>query len=216
MLTRLLVALNIIAFIWESLTGAFGQTTGYHTSHGDVIVYDPLVAHGAIYGPNVFGLHQYWRVITGSFLHANFLHILFNMIALWQVGTIVEIIAGTGRMGFIYFVSMVAAGFSAAWFNYAEPVVGASGAIFGLFGALVAIGMRLGPRGRGLIGQTLPIIAINLVITFTLPYIAASAHVGGLVAGFIAGLLVYQPPRPVRARVVDPSTGVEYESTVEP
>jgi len=209
MLTKILVAANAIVFVWESLTGAFGPP-GAPANCGHA---DPMVAHGAIYGPAIFQCHEYWRVLTGAFLHGGLLHIGVNMFALWQVGSIVEAIMGTPRMAIVYFCSAIAAGFAAAQFNSSVPVVGASGAIFGLFGALVAIGLRHGARGRSLIAQTLPIIILNLVIGFSLPhYIANSAHVGGLIAGFAFGFLIYQVPRPVRTRVVDSQTGEELDS----
>jgi len=212
MLTRLLVVANVIVFIWEYLTGAFGPQYGYTQGGRTVVTYDPMVAHGAIYGPAIFGKHEFWRVISGAFLHGGILHIAVNMFALWQVGSAVEAIMGTPRMAVVYFGSAIAAGLAAAYFNYGEPVVGASGAIFGLFGALVAIGLRHGTRGRALIAQTLPIIILNLVIGFSVPHIANSAHIGGLIAGFVFGFLVYQVPKPVRTYVTDAQTGEALDS----
>jgi rhomboid protease GluP len=212
MFTKILVAVNVVVFIWEWFTGAFGPQYGYTQGGHTVVTYDPMVAHGAIYGPAIFGRHEYWRVLSGAFLHGGLLHIGVNMFALWQVGSVVEAIMGTPRMALVYFCSAIAAGFAAAYFNYGEPVVGASGAIFGLFGALVAIGLRHGARGRGLIAQTLPIIILNLVIGFSIPHIANSAHIGGLVAGFAFGFLFYQVPQVIRARVTDAQTGEELES----
>lgn len=212
MLTKLLVAANVVVFGWESLTGAFGPQYGYTQGGHTVITYDPMVAHGAIYGPAILVRHEYWRVLSGAFLHGGILHIAVNMFALWQVGSVVESIMGTRRMAIVYFTSAIAAGFAAAYFNYGEPVVGASGAIFGLFGALVAIGLRHGARGRALIAQTLPIIILNLVIGFSIPHIANSAHIGGLVAGFAFGFLFYSVPQPARPRVVDSQTGEELDS----
>jgi len=185
MLTRILIAINAIAFFWELQTGAFDDTGG------------SLVRHGAIYGPAIFVQHQYWRIVTGAFLHGGWLHIGANMFALWQVGSFVEALMGARRMALVYFLSAIVAGFAAAYVNYGDPVVGASGAIFGLFGALVAIGMRLGRRGRSLIAQAVPIIALNLFPGFSIPQVANSAHIGGLVAGFFPGLLFYRAPRVV-------------------
>ena len=116
------------------------------------------------------------------------------MIALYQVGNIVEQLYGKVRFSLLYLVSIIGSGLAVLAFNYAVPTLGASGAIFGLFGALVAVGLRLGKRGRGLIGQVLPIILINLVFTYTVPGISAAAHVGGLLTGFIAGLLLFMVP----------------------
>lgn len=200
MFTKILVVANVIVFILE-----------YGFLHGGT-AYDPLLAYGAIYGPAIFVGHEYWRVLTGAFLHGGLLHVGVNMFALWQVGSAVEAIMGTPRMALVYFCSAIAAGFAAAYFNYGEPVVGASGAIFGLFGALVAIGLRHGARGRVLIVQTLPIIVLNLIIGFSIPHIANSAHIGGLVAGFTFGFLFYQVPQVIRTRVTDAQTGEELDS----
>ncbi|HMD01707.1 MAG TPA: rhomboid family intramembrane serine protease [Candidatus Baltobacteraceae bacterium] len=180
--TNVLIALNVVAYIWELTTGAMQS--------------DPrLIAHGALYGPLVVVDHQYWRIVSSAFLHYGLVHISFNMFALYQVGRFVEYALGGPRMLAIYLIAMVGAGISVVLFSYNLPTVGASGAIFGLFGALVAIGIRLGPRGRGIIGQTLPIIGINLVLGFTIPNISMSAHIGGLLTGFVIGLALTMFPR---------------------
>jgi membrane associated rhomboid family serine protease len=123
------------------------------------------------------------------------MHIAFNMFALYQVGTIVEQLFGKVRYVALYAVALVGAGLAVVYVAPNDLTVGASGAIFGLFGALVAVGVRLGKRGRGLIGQVLPIIVINLVLTFTIPNISAAGHVGGLLTGLVAGLVLFMAPR---------------------
>ena len=92
------------------------------------------------------------------------------------------------------FLGMLGASAAVFCFSYDSLTVGASGAIFGLFGALVAIGLRLGPRGRSLIMQTLPVIGINLVFTFSVPTISKAGHVGGLIVGFLAALAIVRLP----------------------
>ena len=192
-LTNILVAINIIAYLWEVATGG------------------PNVDHSVLYGPAV-SAGQWWRIFTAAFLHANFLHITFNMVALYQVGNIVEALYGKVRFSALYLVSIVGSGLSVITFNYAVPTLGASGAIFGLFGALVAVGLRMGQRGRGLIGQVLPIIVINLIFTYSVPGISAAAHVGGLLTGFIAGLVLYMVP--VRRRT--PEYAYAFDPAREP
>ncbi len=181
MLTRILVGINVLVFIWLSLTGGSMDQQS-------------LLDHGAIFGPSV-SHGEYWRIITGTFLHSGILHIVLNMLALYQVGTLVEYLLGSPRMLAVYFLSALGAGFAVLKFNYDVPVVGASGAIFGLFGALLAIGMRLGPRGRTLVSQALPIIVLNILFGFSLKNIANSAHIGGLATGFIAGMLLFVTPK---------------------
>jgi rhomboid protease GluP len=181
--TNVLVAINVLLYIWEQTTGAFTSNQA-------------LVDHGAIYGPLVTQ-GQWWRVVTGAFLHGGLLHVSLNMFALFQVGTFLEMLVGPRRMLITYVISLVGSGVAVVLFNYNQVTVGASGAIFGIFGALVAIGLRLGPRGRGLVQQTLPIILINLAIGFSVPNISSVGHLGGLISGFVAGLaliMLHQTP----------------------
>ncbi len=188
-LTNLLVAVNVIAFIWELSTGG------------------PEYDHGYLIGPAVIQGGEWWRIVTAAFLHASIAHVGLNMLALFQVGNIVEQLYGKIRFVLLYALAIAGSGLAVLYFNYNVPTLGASGAIFGLFGALVAVGIRMGSRGRALIGQVIPIIAINLVFTFAVPGISAAAHVGGLITGFLAGLVLYmvQPQRPSYAYAYVPA-----------
>jgi rhomboid protease GluP len=187
-LTRVLVAINVIAYIWEKLTGALNSN-------------DALEAHGALVGTDVLA-GQWWRIFTSAFLHGSEIHILFNMIALWQVGTFIELIYGTPRMAIIYTISALGCGLAVTYFTPNDVTVGASGAIFGLFGALGVAALRMGQRGRAILQQTIGIIVINLIIGFTLPNISNAGHIGGLVLGTISGLALFRTPRPVAAAPV--------------
>jgi membrane associated rhomboid family serine protease len=124
---------------------------------------------------------------------------------------------GPWRMLAVYTIALLGGGYAVVYFAPNDVTVGASGAIFGLFGALMAIGLRMGQRGRALISQTLPILVINLVFTFAIPFISKAGHVGGLVSGFFAGLLLFAmkpaPPAPV---VVDHATGETTEAELLP
>ena len=93
-----------------------------------------------------------------------------------------------------------AQGWPSCTFGGNTPTVGASGAIYGLFGALIAIGLRLGKEGRGLISATLPILIVNLVLTFTIPMISIAGHIGGLACGFVTGLALQRRPAHCGAR----------------
>ena len=111
-----------------------------------------------------------------------------------------------------YTLSLLGAGVAVVWFNFDIPTVGASGAIYGIFGALVAIGLRLGKRGRGLVTQTLPIILINLALTFAIPGFSAAGHIGGLITGFVVGLFLiamHQTPRAAPVMVMEPDGVIE-------
>jgi rhomboid protease GluP len=179
--TYALVAHNVAAYIWVAFTGGFGDTNS-------------LIAHGALYGPLV-ARGEYWRIVTSAFLHGGLMHIGLNMFALVQVGTYLETLVGSVRMLAIYTIALIGSGIAVFLFSPNDVTVGASGAIFGIFGALVAIGLRLGPRGRGLITQTLPIVGLNLAFGFSMPNISNAGHIGGLASGFLAGLAIFMTRR---------------------
>jgi membrane associated rhomboid family serine protease len=130
-----------------------------------------------------------YRFLTTAFLHStSIFHILFNMVALWMVGPFLESLLGRARYIALYLVAAVAGSVGvvlfasptgSAWFT---GVVGASGAVFGLFGAVLVVLRRLGQSARSF----LTIIVLNLVMGFVVPGIAWQAHVGGLIVG--AGL----------------------------
>jgi len=191
-LTRLLIALNVLVFFWELSTG--------DTSDGNVLVRD-----GGLYGPYV-AAGQWWRVFSAAFLHAGWLHIATNMFALYQVGTFVELLYGRARMAIIYVLAIIGSGIAVYWFNYSAPTVGASGAIFGLFGALTAAGLRLGKPGRDLVQQSAGIIILNLVLGFTVfRFVSNAAHIGGLIAGAVFGFLLYRVPQhSIAAQAAEP------------
>jgi rhomboid protease GluP len=185
-LTNLLVAINVLVYLAELATGGAEQGS--------------VVQRGILYGPAVLQGGEWWRIIGGAFLHGSIMHIAFNMFALYQVGNLVEQLFGRVRFALLYAIALAGAAAAVLWFNYDQPTLGASGAIFGLFGALVAVGLRLGKRGRSLIGQVVPVVAINLVFTFAVPGISAAGHIGGLITGFLAGLVLFMIPSQQRER----------------
>lgn len=134
---------------------------------------------------------EYYRLVTALFLHANVMHILFNMWALYVVGPPLEALLGRLRYVALYFLCGLSG--SALAYLLADPrteTVGASGAIFGLFGALFVVGRRLNLN----IGPIGIVIALNLVLTFTISGISWQGHIGGLVAGAaLAAAWVYVP-----------------------
>jgi rhomboid protease GluP len=183
MLTRVLIAINVVVYIWEMVTGATADT-------------ESLIAHGALFGPAV-AQGEWWRIISGAFLHASIIHIATNMFALYQVGTFVEMLYGRSRMFIIYALGIFGSGAAVLFFNFDTPTVGASGAVFTLFGALLAAGVRLGKPGRQIMQQSAGIIVINLVLGFTLfaGYVSNAAHIGGLVVGIVLGFALFMGSR---------------------
>lgn len=137
---------------------------------------------------------EYWRIWSVTLLHADIVHLLFNMYALWLAGPIVE--RWYGRVRFSAFYLACAAGGSVASFVFGgdAPAVGASGAIFGLFGILLAAGRLHQPvdrQSRALVGQIGMLILINLAFGFASGgSIDNAAHIGGLVAGLWLGALI--------------------------
>jgi membrane associated rhomboid family serine protease len=139
---------------------------------------------------------EVWRVLTAGFLHAGLLHLLFNMYALYILGSMLEPAVGRLRFGLIYFVSLLAGSFGALLLQEHGFTVGASGAIFGLMGAAVVIMRNRGinPMESGL-GLW---IGLNLLITFTIPGISIGGHIGGLLGGALVAFVLYDAPERLR------------------
>jgi membrane associated rhomboid family serine protease len=130
---------------------------------------------------------EYERLLTSAFLHAGLLHLASNMLALFVVGVPLERSIGSVRFAVVYLAS--ALGGSLLALALSDPYtlgVGASGAVFGLFGALAVLRRRVGAEATGVA----VLIGLNLVISFTLPGISWQAHVGGLVTGAVVAVLV--------------------------
>ncbi len=208
MITRLLIFANVIAFVWEIYVAGPGMLSGFGGGNLDAVLQS-----GALWPAAALQYHQWWRILTSAFLHAGLLHILVNMFSLWVLGQFIETMAGSVRMFIIYMLSLVVSGLGVIYFSApGTPTLGASGAIFGLFGALFAIGFKLGKPGMQLVRDNLGILVINLIMTFTISAISKSAHVAGLIAGFVVTFLIYFPPRRVQPVVTDARTGDEFET----
>ena len=134
-----------------------------------------------------FDQGQYWRLVTVALVHGGFFHLGFNLYALHVLGTPVELYFGATKYVVVLLVSLIFGSLASALFN--DPYtasVGASGMVFGLFGALALIGARVGIEWRGIIG----IVLINFALGFVLGGIDWRAHIGGLVGGTIATVLL--------------------------
>jgi membrane associated rhomboid family serine protease len=188
-LTRLLIGINVAVFGWMLVTGGgLGLLDGSMTG-------EFLYAHGGLRPEDVTLGGQWWRLISAAFVHLSLIHIAMNMIALNYVGAPVEWLYGKVRFALLYLLAILGSSLAVVYFSPPDEfTAGASGAIFGLFGALVAAGLRLGQRGRSLITSVIPVIVLNLVFTFAVPNISAAAHIGGLITGFVAGLVLFLMP----------------------
>jgi membrane associated rhomboid family serine protease len=149
---------------------------------------------------NVQQTGEYWRIFTAMFLHFNIFHIGLNMLSLFFIGTAVEVFYGKWRYLVIYLVSGIAGGIVTLFVTPDAFAAGASGAIFGVFGALgifyVLNRRALGAFGGGAITNWLFWLGLNLVWGFATPGIGIWDHIGGLVAGMIAGALLMPRLRP--------------------
>ena len=171
--TRALIAINVLAFL---ASGSFTISNGAGSAQ--------IVNKGVLYGPSIEPGHEYWRLVTSGFLHANLLHIFFNMYLLFMLGQMLEPAIGRIRFGAIYFVALLAGSLGALIATPYSPTLGASGAVFGLMGAAV---VEMRSRGIDPMQSGIPmLIVLNLVISFTLPGISIGAHVGGLIGGSLA------------------------------
>ena len=147
------------------------------------------------FAPETFD--QPWRIVTSLFAHASPIHLLFNMYSLFVLGRMLEPALGHARFAALYFISGLGGSIAVLILAPGNPVLGASGAIFGLLGALVVIVRRLG----GNTAQLLIVIGLNLVIGFVVPNVAWQAHVGGALVG-AALAAIYVRTRSDRRRLL--------------
>jgi rhomboid protease GluP len=179
--TYVFIGIQVIMYL---ILEAFGGSTNTSTLIQFGAKFNPLILEG-----------EWWRFFTPIILHIGFLHLAMNTLALFYLGTAVERIYGRLRFIFIY----IAAGFggSLASFMFSPNLsAGASGAIFGCFGALLYFGMiypKLFFRTMGL--NIFVVLAINLSFGFTVPGIDNAGHIGGLIGGFLATGIVHFPKK---------------------
>jgi len=193
-ITKTLLIMIAVVFGYEVLTKAYASD-------------EAMIAMGAIV-PGLVQRGELWRLITSMFLHGGWLHWLANSWALYQLGTLYEVLFGSKRFALIYFSTGIIAGLASSMYNHG-PAVGASGAIFGILGAFIfsirrSPLYRNQPWTRGLIGQLVFWIVVNIAIGYSLPFIDNVAHIGGLVSGLIMGLIPHRiPPPPPSESVID-------------
>lgn len=163
-----------------------------------VFLGDALTSAGANYGPAVFQAGQWWRLVTSMFLHGGIVHLALNGWGFFQLGALFETWLGSIRLLLVYFASGIAGSLASAYFSEV-PSVGASGAIFGVLGALIAFLLRrhqlLTPQAKSLLFQLVGWAVINVFFGFSTPGIDNAAHLGGCAAGFLLGLGLREQPR---------------------
>lgn len=186
--TEAIIAVNVVVFVLDLVTGAglFGGGVG------------DLTVDGGLSGLLVHERGEWYRLFTSAFLHRGLVHIGFNMFLLWQLGRPLE--QGLGRLRYVgLLVASLCGGAFGALLD--EPVgltVGASGAVFGLMGAMLAAqashGVNVWQSGIG------GLILINVIISFGVSSISLGGHLGGLVAGYVVGVAFYGLPGRPRPR----------------
>ena len=185
LVTLVLITLNTIAFILlDQFVGRSQEVAN-------------LIRFGAYSYPLIVENGEYWRLITNTFLHIGSFHFLLNMGILFILGNLLEGLYGRSRYIILYLVSAIGGSLASLIFVRVAIGAGASGAIFGLMGVVVALGLRHKDRlplrrGRVFGMRLLPFIVLDVALGFIIPHINIAAHLGGLAIGFIAGLIL--PP----------------------
>ncbi|MFC8964571.1 MULTISPECIES: rhomboid family intramembrane serine protease [unclassified Streptomyces] len=181
LVTKVLIGLNVALYLVQRVVG--DSFTDQFTLFGRALLSGELqgVAEG-----------QWYRMLTSMFLHGSPTHIIFNMLTLWWIGGPLEAALGRARYISLYFISGLA-GSALCYLLTApnQPSLGASGAIYGLFGATAVLMRRLNSDMRPIIA----LLVINLIFTFGWSGIAWQAHIGGLVAGVVVGYAMVHAPR---------------------
>ncbi len=198
--TTAVVGLNVAAFLWTlarggSLAGGGGEATvdfgllGYGRVREGFTIVHIGVAEG-----------EWWRIVTGAFMHGGLLHLVFNMFLAWLLGHQLERLQGPARFVGLYSASLAAGSLGVMLLDPLALTVGASGAVFGLMGAALVHQLRRGinPWSSGVGG----LVVVNLIFTVSRPGISIGGHVGGLLGGVLVAWLVDEADRRRAPRVV--------------
>lgn len=186
--TIALIAINVLVFLAMVASGV--SLTNPTTR--DVLIW------GGDFGPLTLGAHQYWRLLTSCFLHFGIIHIGMNMYVLYLIGPFIETIFGRMRYLLIYFIAGLAGSIVSVWVHPLAVGAGASGAIFGLYGAVFGFLLikrrTLNPAATRSITKSAGLFVLyNVVYGSISGTTDLSAHLGGLLAGFLAGMLLVRP-----------------------
>ncbi|MEO8018271.1 MAG: rhomboid family intramembrane serine protease [Pseudomonadota bacterium] len=197
--TPAIIAINVAVFIAMLFAGAdlMNPNAAIHIKFGSN--FGPLTWTG-----------QEWRLLTSAFLHFGLIHIALNMYALYQGGALVERLYGSTRFGVIYLLAAISGSVASGWWDPLRNSAGASGAIFGVYGALLAfLAIRredIPPSMlKSISSSALLFCLYSLVIGWAHPLIDNACHVGGLLAGFAAGMILARPFSPEARAVAQPA-----------
>ncbi len=183
-----LISACVLVYVCVALLGtpATPWNVGLMAQPGAVLERGALV-------PALVAQGESWRLLSSMFLHSGFIHLGFNMLALYFLGSFAEEAFGRGRFFALYILSGLSGGIAYLYIgDFNSLAVGASGAIFGLLGAILGFSMRQGTFSwqNPLIRQLLILLVINLYLGFSIPNISNTAHIGGLIGGLAFGFLM--------------------------
>ncbi len=171
--TFILLSIMVVYFVFLTLNGGSTNTV-------------VLIKYGAFFPPFILEFGQYYRFVTSIFMHIGPSHILFNGYALYVFGPQMEKLMGSKKYLFFFLLTGIGGNLATFFFNFTSVSAGASGSLFGILGAFLYLSHRrknmLSPEGKKSI---LKLLAINLLLTFTIPSISTTAHVGGLIMGYL-------------------------------
>ena len=205
--TRALIAVNVLVMAVSAILGgprAIAGAGGWFglmgadtpvTRWGEVLGYAPYVLGGEVHG---IAAGEWWRLGTAMFLHYGVLHLLLNMLLLWQLGRYLE--AQLGPLRFLALFLLAGLGGNVAAYLFTapnQPAAGASTAVFGLVIAIFVVNRRLRLDTSALV----PLLVVNLLFTFSVPNISVAGHLGGLAVGALVALVLAYAPRERRTLV---------------
>ena len=184
-----IIGINILIYLFSAF---FSQ---------DIVDMDmqTLVDMGALYGPLVVLKGEWWRLFTAMFLHAGMTHILMNMFSLYLIGRGMEMYFDTRSYLIIYLFSGLLGGLASLYMHPNSVGIGASGAIFGVFGALAGFFLahrdKIAAHSKAFMKDFAVVLGINLVLGLSISSIDVSAHIGGLIIGLIGGFVISKDPK---------------------
>ncbi|HIP18428.1 MAG TPA: rhomboid family intramembrane serine protease [Sulfurovum sp.] len=188
-LTYSIIGINIVVYIFSALLSQNIADMDMQT----------LVDMGALYGPYTVLKGEWWRLFTAMFLHGGMTHILMNMFSLYLIGRGLEMYFDKRAYVIIYLFSGLLGGLASLYMHPQSVGVGASGAIFGVFGALAGFFLahrdKIATHSKAFMKDFAVVLGINLVLGLSIPSIDVSAHIGGLFVGLIGGFVISKNPK---------------------
>ncbi|GAB2979821.1 rhomboid family intramembrane serine protease [Nocardioides montaniterrae] len=216
-ITSVLIGINAVIWVVIMATGRYGSALYQHLALSPLgscasahlpdrvypTVHSQVVCTTQVQGGDGNWIHGVadgapWQLLTSTFTHVEVWHIAFNMYALWILGPQLELVLGRVRFIALYLLAGLAGSVCVLWLASTDtPTIGASGAIFGLMGAQLVIGHKVGAD----LSSLWVLLAVNAVLSFTIPHVSWQGHLGGLVGGALVAAIIAYAPRERRTLV---------------